>query len=100
MMITETSISILFTFTIRAIDKTKLSLIEIHSIRRHLELSRIKIEVILTQDEDTAEIAVLPSNVQTLHGTVVSICREERPCTQLQKIAMKLYTSQVASLVV
>ena len=79
------SLSILFTFTVRAIDKTKLGLIEIHPICRHLELSRIKIEVILAQDEDTTEIAIFPSNIETLDDLVVSACRLY--CTRKHKTA-------------
>lgn len=41
------SISIFFTFTVWALDKTKLSLIEVHPICCHLKLSGIEIEVIL-----------------------------------------------------
>lgn len=92
--------SILFTFAIRAIDKTKLSLIEIHPICRDLELSGIEIEVILAQDEDSTEIAVLPSNIETLDSVRVSTCRIPQPFARLQRIATQLHTSQVASLVV
>ena len=97
MMITEKPLSIFFAFTVWSIDKAKLSLIEIHPIRRHLKLSGIEIEVILPQDENTTQIAILPSNVETLDGTVVSTCHENRPCPRLQT---QLHTSQVASLVV